>query len=146
MNILQEIKDEIASVRIEPSSKDLNILALIFLVIPGLIGAYTLFWKGSSSGYVWIGAGAVLCLARVIPSLFRGIYHFWVGLSVIMGFFVSRILLTIIFFLVIMPLGLIMRVTGRDPMDRKWDPDAASYWIKREQESDTSMERYGKQF
>jgi hypothetical protein len=146
MNILQEIKDEIASVQREPSSRDLTILALIFLVIPGAIGAYSVFLKHSSTGYVWIAAGTVLCLARLIPPLFKAMYRLWIGLSVVLGYFVSRILLTLIFFLIITPLGLVMRIVGRDPMDRKWDPEATSYWIEREQEPDTSIERYGKQF
>jgi hypothetical protein len=46
MNIIQEIRDEIKAAYREPSSRDLNILALLFLVIPGLIGAYQLFLKG----------------------------------------------------------------------------------------------------
>jgi hypothetical protein len=146
MNIIKEIKEEIASVQQEPSSRDLTILALIFLVIPGVIGAYSVFVKGSSNGYVWIIAGAILSLARLIPSLFKGIYRLWVGMSVVIGFFISRILLTVIFFLVITPLALVMRIVGRDPMERKWDSQAPTYWNKKEQEQDTSIERYEKQF
>jgi hypothetical protein len=146
MNIIQEIKDEISAVWRVPSARDLNILALIFLVIPGVMGAYLLLWKGAASGYVWIAAGTVLCLARLITPLFRAIYQFWIGLSVVIGYFVSRILLTIIFFLVMTPTGLIMRMVGKDPMERERDPRAASYWSRKEPEPDTSMERYEKQF
>jgi len=70
----------------------------------------------------------------------------WISLAVILGYFVSRILLTIIFFLVMLPTGLLMRLFAKDPMDRKLDPDAPTYWIKREEPSDTSVKRYEKQF
>ena len=146
MNIIQEIIDEIKAAYREPSSRDLNILALLFLVIPGLIGAYQLFLKGSGSGYVWMGAGLALCLCRIIPPLFRGIYRVWLGFSVILGYFISRILLTIVFFLVIMPIGLFMRLLGKDPMERKLDPAAASYWQKKEAQEDNSIARYERQF
>ena len=43
-------------------------------------------------------------------------------------------------------MGLIMRILGKDPMDRKLDPKAVSYWMAKEQEKDMSVERYEKQF
>jgi hypothetical protein len=146
MNIINEIRDEIGAVYTQPSSRDMTVLALIFLVIPGIIGAYLAFWKHSANGYIWMVAGAVLCLTRLVPALFRVIHRLWIQFSVVLGFFVSRILLTIIFFLVITPTGIIMRIVGKDPMDRKLDPAADSYWIRRENEADQSLERYEKQF
>ncbi len=146
MDIIKDIREEIRAASREPSGRDLTILALLFLVIPGLIGLYTLLWKGSAAGYIWIIVGVLLCLTRLIPPLFRNIYSLWLGFSVVLGYFVSRLLLTIIFFLVITPTGLIMRLVGKDPMERKWEPDAATYWKQRDQNADSSLERYGKQF
>jgi hypothetical protein len=146
MSIITEIKEEIQSVRREPSSKDMTILALIFLILPGAYGCFQLFLKSNANGYIWIGLGVALGACRLIPPLFRLIYHSWVGFSVVLGYFVSRILLTVIFFLVLLPTGLIMRLTGKDPMERQRDPEAGSYWIPRTQEPDTSIERYEKQF
>ena len=59
MNIIQEIKEEMRAAYRDPSTRDLNVLALLFLILPALIGAYQLFLKGSSSGYVWMAAGLV---------------------------------------------------------------------------------------
>jgi predicted Kef-type K+ transport protein len=146
MNIIEDIRSEIRSAQREPSSRDLTILALLFLLLGLAIGAYQLFWKGTATGWYWIIAGVVLCLLRLIPQLFRGIYSLWLAFSVILGYFVSRILLTIIFFVVITPMGLIFRMFGKDPMERKLDPQVASYWSRKEPETDISIERYGKQF
>lgn len=146
MGIIAEIKEEIRAAYREPTSRDLTILAALFLVIPGLIGSYLAFWKGSYSGYYWIGVGAGLAVLRLIPPLFRRIYRIWLSFSVILGYFVSRIILTLIFVLVMIPTGIIMRLVGKDPMDRKWDPTAASYWIKREEQPEQTVERYEKQF
>jgi Saxitoxin biosynthesis operon protein SxtJ len=146
MSIVSEIREEIKAAYREPTKRDLNVLALIFLGLPGLIGAYLVYWKGSANGYMWIGVGAALVLCRLVPPLFRLIYRVWVSFSIILGYFVSRVLLTVIFFVVIVPTGFIMKIFAKDPMDRKLDPDATTYWQKKEQESDVSVERYQKQF
>jgi hypothetical protein len=145
MSIIHDIKEEIRATWREPTSRDLNILALLFLVLPGIIGGLTL-WKGSANGWIWITAGCALGISRVIPPLFKAIYRIWITFSIVLGYFVSRILLTIIFLIVITPMGLIMRIVGKDPMERKLDPNAATYWEPKEQEKDTSIERYEKQF
>jgi hypothetical protein len=146
MNIIEDIRSEIRAVKREPSSRDLTILALLFLLLGAAVGGYQLLWKGADSGWYWIIAGVVLCLFRLITPLFRGVYSLWLEFSVILGYFVSRIILTIIFFLVITPMGLIFRVIGKDPMERKLDRKATSYWSKKEQEANPSIERYEKQF
>jgi hypothetical protein len=146
MNIIEDIRSEIRAVQREPSSRDLTILALLFLLLGTAVGGYQLLWKGAAAGWYWIIAGTVLCLFRLITPLFRGFYSLWLAFSVILGYFVSRILLTIIFFLVITPMGLIFRVIGKDPMERKLDRKAISYWSKKEQEANPSTERYEKQF
>lgn len=146
MSIIQEIRDEIRVASVEPSSRDLTKLAGLYLIIPGLIGCYLLFWKGAASGRWWISAGVALAATRLVPPLFRFIYRLWISLAVILGYFVSRVLLTLIFFLVMLPTGLLMRVFAKDPMERKRDPAAPSYWIKREEPTDTSLKRYEKQF
>jgi len=146
MKIVEEIREEIEAAYREPTGRDLTILALLFLAVPGVIGSYSLFWKGSAAGYYWIGAGVILGLLRFAPPLFRAIHRGWIVLSVILGYFVSRTLLMIIFCIVVTPTGLVMRLFGKDPMERKMDPNAATYWIKREQQEDYSIERYEKQF
>ena len=146
MNIIEDIKSEIRSAKREPSSRDLTVLALLFLAIGAAMGGSQLFWKGTAAGWYWIIAGAVLCLFRLITPLFRSIYRSWLAFSVILGYFVSRILLTIIFFIVITPMAVIFRIIGKDPMERKLDPKAGSYWLRKEPEADTTIERYEKQF
>ena len=146
MSIIKEIRDEIKAGYREPTKKDLNILALLFLILPVAIGSHLLYWKGSPKGYIWIGVGVALFICRFVPPLFRRIYSAWVSVSIVIGYFVSRALLTFIFFVVITPTGALMRIFGKDPMDRKLDQGAQTYWQKREPSADTSVERYEKQF
>lgn len=146
MNIIQDIRDEIETTYVEPTSRDLTVLAAVFFLILGLLGAYFSFWKGSPAGRYLIAAGVLLGLSRVFSGWFRCVYRIWVVFAVILGYFVSRAIMILVFFVTILPTGLIMRLVGKDPMERKLDPEAPSYWIKREIEEEPTLERYEKQF
>ena len=56
-------------------------------------------------------------------------------LAIILGFFVSRLLLSVIFYFVVTPIGLIMRMIGKDLLDLKLK-DRDSYWHVRDDEYD----------
>jgi hypothetical protein len=146
MNIIHEIREEIAAAQRPPSGRDLTVLALLFAAVGCGVGAYYVILRGSNAGLYWVVGGVALGSLRLIPSVFGSIYRVWVGFSIIIGYFVSRFILMIIFFIVMIPTGLLMRVLGKDPMDRKWARDSDSYWIKRSPEEDRSIERYEKQF
>ncbi|MEW6351061.1 MAG: SxtJ family membrane protein [Thermodesulfobacteriota bacterium] len=146
MKIVEEIREEIHAAYREPTGRDLTLLAIVFLVGFGLIGSYFLFWKGKGSGYVWLCVGVGLALLRVIPPLFRLVYRLWISFSVCIGYFVSRLILTSVFFLVITPIGIIMRILGKDPMDRKIDKAAESYWQPKTDQAELTVERYERQF
>ncbi len=146
MSIIKEIREEIKAVDKEPTGRDLWILAVVFLIILSAIGSYSLFISGKWTGKIWIGAGVVLFALRFIPPLFRLIYKYWVRLAIVLGYFVSRILLTIVFFIVVLPTGLIKRVLGKDSMKRELEPEAKSYWEPRTDPPEQTIERYEKQF
>ena len=64
--------------------------------------------------------------------------------AVPIGFVVSLTLLTIFYFLLLMPLGLLFHLIGRDPLCRRFDPKADSYWIEHRQPE--SLDRYFHQY
>ncbi len=71
----------------------------------------------------------------------------WIGLSVLtfpIGFAFSYVILGVLFFGIITPAGLLLRLLGRDPLDRRWDRGAASYWVAAQERRDKSA--YFKQF
>jgi hypothetical protein len=71
----------------------------------------------------------------------------YVGLTLItmpVGIVVSFIVLSIFYFLLIVPVGLVFRMAGRDPLNRRFEPSAKSYWEKRTHRED--IENYFHQF
>jgi len=71
-------------------------------------------------------ATLVLCIVR--PTWFRGFYRAGMAVSFYVGQVVSRILLTVLFLLVVTPLGLLLRLFGKDLLQLKRKPAKESYW------------------
>lgn len=83
--------------------------------------------------YPWLLApGAVLMLGgAVLPRALKPVYIVWMSLALVLGFVVSHVVLTLFFFLVITPVGLVARLAGKDFLRLKLDPKASTYWIPR---------------
>jgi len=56
----------------------------------------------------------------------------WMRLGELLNHVVSPVVLGIMFFGVFTPVGWVMRLAGRDPMARSWEPETESYWVKRD--------------
>lgn len=66
-------------------------------------------------------------MALLVPLRLEPVYRLWMRFGMAIGAVMSRIILGLVFFCVVTPVGLLMRATGKDPMRRRFDPDAASY-------------------
>ena len=91
-----------------------------------------------------IGFG-LLALGVASPRLLRPLYFVWMALAFILGAVMTRVILTVVFVLLIVPIGLVMRLFGRDPLNRKIGGSMTSYWISRE-DMDRSPERLEKYY
>jgi len=127
--ILQELKN------IKETKKDLRKFGItIGSVI--LIIALLLLYFGKAHYYVYgIIALLFILTGLFIPAVLKPLNKVWMGFSIILGFFTSRIILTILFYLIITPIALIFRIIGKDPLNINTDKKVSSYWIKRENTS-----------
>ena len=84
-----------------------------------------------SSYLAFCGAGALLAVFGVIwPRALKYVYIAWMALAFVLGFVMSNVILTLFFFLLVTPIGLLARLLQKDFLARKWDKRAASYWIQ----------------
>jgi hypothetical protein len=121
--------------------KEVRKFGLLFAAI-GLLLAAWLLYKGSAA-WVWPAGGGLFFLLTgmfAYPVL-RPIYAGWMRFAYVLGWVNTRVILSLFFYLVITPIGLLMRLFGRDPMHRKPDSTVASYWVKRE-DSAFDVKRY----
>lgn len=124
------ILDEIRA--IQASSTDLRKFGFLLGGILLLAGGGAT-WKGRIWGYPMLGVSfLLLALALVAPSALRGFHRAWMAVSAVLGAVMSTLILALLFYLVITPIGVAMRLFSRDPMCRRYGPpDLSSYWIPR---------------
>ena len=85
-----------------------------------------------------LGAVGVLAAATVwlSPPLGRRFYVAWMVAAAPIGWTISHVVLAAVYYLVLTPIGLALRLAGRDPLRRRFDASAPSYWIERRRETD----------
>ncbi len=104
------------------------------------LGALAAWREGTAALMVpaaLLATGALLVVHGFFrPSALRIPYLVWMGLALVLGWVMTRLILTAVYFLVVTPVGLVLRVSGRDPMHRRPDPNLPTYWIPREADGD----------
>lgn len=115
----------------DPSARTLRAFGPLVALFAGLVGS--LLWcKLGAPTAAWIvwGAGASLAAAAVlVPAWRRALYLGWVHAFYPMGWLVSHALLAAVYYLMITPIGLCLRLFGRDPLRRRPDPEGATRWV-----------------
>jgi len=89
----------------------------------------------------WIAAIVLMVPALVFPSALRGPHFLWTKFGLVLGWINQRIVLTIIFYIIVLPTGLVMRAFGRDPMARGFEPGRESYRVPSRKAPARSMDR-----
>lgn len=130
-----------------PSAKELRLFAALWLVFLSGFGSFALSRGSLTSAWVlFIAAGAVGIVGLVRPSAVRLVYIGAVYAAFPIGFVVSHIILALVYFVVVTPIGLVMRAFGKDPLHRKFESSEKlpSYWISRKEPRDAAS--YFKQY
>lgn len=119
--------------RKEPVSSSSNrsfglVFAAVFAIIglwPWLFGGQVRVWS------VFVGA-AFLMVGWLRPTALAQLNRVWTRFGLLLHRIVSPVVLGVMFFVVVTPMGLVMRALGKDPLRLRFDSDARSYWIDRE--------------
>lgn len=130
----------------KPDRKELRTFGLSLGVVC-LIWAGVLYWRGHMGPVRWlVGASPVLMLlALAAPAALRPLHFIWMPIAKGIAKALTWVLLTLTYYLVFTPFGVIMRLFGKDPLERKMDPKRSSYWIRR-QDSSFDPDRMSKQY
>lgn len=120
-----------------PSRRELLWFGLLLLLFFGLVGGLVLWRSGSSTAaiLIWSIGGVLALVYYAVRPLRLPMYLGWIYAAYPIGFVVSHLMLGAVYFLVVTPIGLVMRLLGRDPMERKFDRSAKSYWVRRRGEA-----------
>ena len=124
------IKEEIKNI-----SSSLSELRKFGLTVGGVlatIGIILLYFEKASYPYFLGIGGMLVLLGAIFPKILLPIQKVWMALAVVLGFFMTRIILSILFYLVVTPIGLAAKLFGKDFLDKKIERDKATYWNFRE--------------
>ena len=115
------------------------------LIVGGIFGALGI-WpavvRGQSPRLWMVGLAVALVVpALLAPRVLAPAHRAWMALGDALGWINTRLVLGLIFFGVVTPTGLVLRLTGRDPMRRAFEPNAVSYRVLRKTRPGAHMTR-----
>jgi hypothetical protein len=115
----------------EPRASERN-LGVTFAVVLALIAALK-FYRGDAAAVYWLAAAAAfLACAFLWTAPLRPLNVVWHRLGLVLFAVVSPIVMGVVFYTTVAPIGLLMRRFGKDPLRLEFDPAARSYWIERD--------------
>ncbi len=92
-----------------------------------------LFFFGKPAAPYFSVVGAVLAGFGVFaPKFLVHVHRGWMSLAIVMGFIMTRAILSILFYLVLTPIGFIAKIAGKDFLDLRFKENKATYWNYRE--------------
>jgi len=121
-------------------TKQLRSFGLIVGGIFALIGIWPIMWRGQPPR-LWslILGGLLMGLALIWPRSLTQVYRLWMTVGEVLGWLNTRIILGVLFYTLFTPMGLFMRLRGKDPMRRTLAPEVESYRVVRQPRSSAHM-------
>lgn len=116
---------------------------LLFAAIAGVLAALSA-WQGRRSALGWaIVAAVFLAVTLLAPPLLGPLNRAWRRLALLLSKLTTPLIMGLLFFVVIAPIGVIMRLAGKDPLRLRFERESSSYWLARSSQGDrqTSMTR-----
>lgn len=115
---------------------------IVFAVVFAIIALWPLVFHGNPVRlWALAVAAAFLAIAFFAPQILKPLNKVWFKFGMLLSMIISPIVMGIIFFVTVTPIGLIRRMKNPDPLNQEFDADADSYWITRDASSMNSMRK-----
>ena len=111
-------------------------------IIGGLFGlVFPLVFDRGMPLWPWAIFVVSVGLALIRPASLRLVYRAWMRFGLVMSRITTPIILGLVFFIVVTPIGILKRLTGGDAIKREWDADADSYRVASAKSSPEDLEK-----
>ena len=128
MSLLEDFKE------IKSDPKELKKFALTMAVFFAVIGVLALLFHGRHR-VLWFGLSSPFVFFYFFKTEWlRPVHRGWMALALMMGWVMTRVILTVLFYFVLTPFSLIARLSGKKFMDTGFRKDTATYWNFRDPE------------
>ncbi len=105
---------------------------MVFTVVFVIVGLWPLTGGGSPRIWALIVAGVFGAAALMYPTILAPLNRLWTRFGLLLHKITNPIIMGLVFFVTVTPSALIMKMMGKDPLNRKIDRNAKSYWIDRQ--------------
>ena len=122
--------DEIRNIK--ESKSDLRKFGLTVGIALTLLGIVLMLLHKSSNLYFLSTGILLVILALIFPKILKPLNKVWMALALIMGWIMTRVILSILFYLALTTISLLAKLFGKKFLDLKMDRSKETYWIKRE--------------
>jgi len=116
---------------IKETKKDLRKFGITVGSVLAAIAVLLFYFEKPSAIYFAVIGGLLILFGALFPQLLKPLNKIWMGLAIILGFIMSRLILTVLFYLVLTPIALLAKLVGKKFMILKYDKSAKTYWEKR---------------
>jgi hypothetical protein len=116
----------------QADTKELRTFGLMVGGIFSIIGLWPILFRGELPRIWAISVGGALVgLGLILPASLTYVHRVWMKIGHVLGWINTRILLGVVFFGLITPMGVVMRLFGKDPMCRGFAPEVNTYRVVR---------------
>ena len=100
------------------------------------------FWGSISNINVISGIIPSVAIVLINSKLLNPLNRLWFKFGMLLGAIIAPVVMGIVFFLVVTPIGLIMKILGKDLLGKKFKKNSKSYWIKRDKSAGTMKQQF----
>tara|TARA_Y100000591_G_scaffold292286_1_gene279400 strand:+ start:271 stop:681 length:411 start_codon:yes stop_codon:yes gene_type:complete len=136
--MIEEIKN------IPNSNKDIRSFGVTIGIILFIISGLLMYYNKESYQIIGIIASTFIVLGLIIPVILKPFYFVWMTFAAILGWVMTRVILSLVFYLIITPIGLLTKLLGEDFLALK-RIESDSYWNHRDSDKELNQD-YEKQF
>tara|TARA_B100001063_G_scaffold244537_1_gene277548 strand:+ start:730 stop:1113 length:384 start_codon:yes stop_codon:yes gene_type:complete len=115
---------------------------ILFFIVFFIIGLYPVYVGNSVNIYLILLSILFLVLGILNSKILTPLNIAWLKLGELLGVFISPIIMALIYFLILTPISLIVRIFGKDLLNIKFNSSSKTYWIKRKKNVTTMKKQF----
>lgn len=116
----------------QPTAKDLKQFGLLVGGVFSVIGLWPFVFRGESPRlWALVLGGVLMMLGAIAPQSLKQVHAGWMKIGHVLGAINTKIILGLIYYLLITPMGIVMRLLGKDSMHRALNRDVSTYRVVR---------------
>jgi len=105
---------------------------LVFAVLFAILGGAPMFRGGPPRLWLLAVAASLLAVSLLVPIVLGPLNALWRRIGALLQKVMTPVIMAVLYFAILCPIALIARFSGRDALRLKWQPQAETYWIRRE--------------